>query len=461
MEANTADMQDQPQGGIVALSGGDPITSHPDTAGAAEETVGAEEDSAGLAEDITSTENSAATPSDAIASDPSDFGENAENIRVEEEDRRRGIEDGTVAAGEHDAALTVNKSSEASPPVHIVALAPAADQDLAEKVNHQERELNEVKRELSEVKQELATMKGSLAPASFVSTSPPDPDALLSEARSKEAQGLEEDRKALARYQEEFGLWRKAATVLQQDIQATIEKAQEGITAASQAKAALPAVLQEKLQGRHQGLELIGKMLTRLTEKVVSLGTSSFDEAELQPFGEQEWRLVIQGEVSGKKVESKLRALEADRYQVVTQARDLAEGQRKRVLGFIEKQMLPILDALDEGEKLSQPFITAAMRVGEKWDMEKSQNLNQWFQTYALLRDDLIALTAKAGVQPMTITPGEIIDYTRQEPFDVVPDPQLPTEAIKEETRKGYECRLPGDPTALVLRAAQVIVVKN
>jgi molecular chaperone GrpE (heat shock protein) len=116
---------------------------------------------------------------------------------------------------------------------------------------------------------------------------------------------------------------------------------------------------------------------------------------------------------------------------------------------------------LDEGEKLSQPFITAAMRVGEKWDMEKSQNLNQWFQTYALLRDDLIALTAKAGVQPMTITPGEIIDYTRQEPFDVVPDPQLPTEAIKEETRKGYECRLPGDPTALVLRAAQVIVVKN
>ena len=65
------------------------------------------------------------------------------------------------------------------------------------------------------------------------------------------------------------------------------------------------------------------------------------------------------------------------------------------------------------------------------------------------------------NVRPMTIQIGEMVDYMQHEPFDTVQDPSLPTEAIKEEVRSGYEYWLSDSQAPTVLRAAQVVVVKN
>jgi len=334
-------------------------------------------------------------------------------------------------------------------------LAPAADQELAGKVDKQGRELTEIKRELTEIKQKLGTMEVARVPASPAPA--PSSEELLAEARGREAAGLEDDRKSLSGFQQDLRYWSAAATVLQEDIQSTIEKSKEILATASQAKEALPEVLQERLQGRHQGMELIGKMLARLTERAASLRAAPVEEAELQPLSEAEWNKVLEGGADAKKLDSKLRVLEAERYQAVTQTRDLAEGQRKRLLNFIEKQMLPIVDAIDDGEKLSRAFTTAK----EMNNPRMLQDLKRWFDTYSLLRAELLGAAAKMNVRPMTIQVGEMVDYMRHEPFDTVRDPSLPTEAVKEEMRSGYEYWLSDGQAPTVLRAAQVVVVKN
>lgn len=393
--------------------------------------------------------------------DDSAFQENTEDIEMEEEERRRAISDGMLESPES----ATQPESDVSSSVNIVPLAPAtvplepiAGQELAGKVDKQGRELTEIKRKLTEVEQKLAAMEEARFPASPAPAPAPNSGELLAEARGKEAAGLEDDRKSLVGFQQDLSYWSEAATVLQEDIQSTIEKSREILATASQAKESFGEALQERLQGRHQGMELIGKMLARLTERAASLRVAPAEGAELQPLSEAEWNKVLQGGADAKKLDSKLRGLEAERYQAVTQARDLAEGQRKRLLNFIEKQMLPIVDAIDDGEKLSRPFVTKAEEMNSPGRL---QYLNRWFDTYSLLRAELLGAAAKMNVRPMTIQIGEMVDYMRHEPFDTVRDPSLPTEAIKEEMRSGYEHRLPNGQAPTVLRAAQVVVVKN
>jgi molecular chaperone GrpE (heat shock protein) len=56
---------------------------------------------------------------------------------------------------------------------------------------------------------------------------------------------------------------------------------------------------------------------------------------------------------------------------------------------------------------------------------------------------------------------GQPVDYDRHEPIGTEPDSNLPHESIKEVTRNGYEYKLPDQEQLLILRSAQVIVVKN
>ena len=394
--------------------------------------------------------------------------ETAEDVGLQEEERRRNAS----GAGSFPPEAAADSVFEIIRSTHVVASSPVIDQiqdetapavperaDLEQKVEALEERLDRLEKAL------LAPQRDAINIGDPALPSQPLGQGLetnISQAREREAAGLVEDQKALAGHQQALSHWCDAAATLQQDIEATIEKATGALADATQAKNALLSVLQESLKGRHQGLELVGKMLTRLPEKVSALGCNSRNEVSLEPLAEPEWRQVVMGDVSGKKTEAKLRVLESERYQQVTQARDLADGQRKRLFGFIEKQLLPILDALDEGEKLSRPYRAIANKPESiPADPDSGEKLIRWFNTYSLIRADLLGIMAKLGIHPMTVTKGEMIDYTRHEPFDVVPDPEQPTEAVKEEIRKGYGCQLPSEQAPTVLRAAQVVVVKN
>lgn len=393
--------------------------------------------------------------------------ESTEGVEMEEEERRRSMNDERADAPT-SVILPISVAQpniDESSRVHIVpsesyaaSLERTSDQDLAGKLDRQERELTEIKRELNEVRLKLATIEEERSPAPPLLIPVSNFEELLAETRSKEAAGLVDDRKSLAKFQQELSYWNEAAAILQEDISSSIEKSKGILVSASEAKASLAEALQERLQSRHQGMELIGKMLARLTERVASLHAAVLVAVELRPLNEEGWSKLLQGGPDPKKLESKLRGLEAERYQVVTQARDLAEGQRKRLLNFVEKQILPIVDAIDDGEKLSLPFVTKADEITGPGGL---QPLTQWFNTYSLLRAELLGTVAKMNVRPMTIQIGEMVDYMRHEPFDTVQDPALPTEAVKEEMRRGYEHMLSDGQASTVLRAAQVVVVRN
>jgi len=401
--------------------------------------------------------------------------ETVEDIAVVEEERRRTEAAADPVPSDMDNELASDDAGNTHVvPVSLPIEETQSDTDAPSPDGAVHEELKAVKEELAAVKERLERLeKGPSAPsgngadiADSVMINPPverrQESSIIAEARNREARGLAQDLQALTGYQQDLEYWAEAATVLQLSVQETIEVSKEALAAAVLAKDALPPPLPEKLHGRHQGLELVGKMLTRLPDKVLPLAECPPIETTLKAFTEQDWLQLIQDDAAGRKIEPKLRNLETERYQQLTQARDLSIGQRKRVLGFVEKQILPILDALDEGERLSRPFLdTDDGQDAEDGPPDPDVNLADWFSTYAKLRSHLLSVAAKMNVLPMTVHIGDMIDYARHEPFDVVPDPNLPTEAIKEETRKGYECRLPDNQAPIVLRAAQVVVVKN
>ena len=145
------------------------------------------------------------------------------------------------------------------------------------------------------------------------------------------------------------------------------------------------------------------------------------------------------------------------RYLLVSDAQTRVQKLRKGLLGFIEKQVLPVIDGLDDGEKVSRQLVES-LSAGNSMQQE---HLGVWMGTCGNLRDVLINLLEGVEVRKMTVETGKPVDFDRQEPFDTEPDPDLNTEDIKEVSRNGYEYSAGKEGKFLVLRPAQVIVVKN
>jgi len=289
-------------------------------------------------------------------------------------------------------------------------------------------------------------------------------ESLANEALQSDDQILAEDRQAIEVSMQEARDWAQKGSTLRQSVESAIEACSEDLKKSSQLRDRLPDDLRDRLDGRQQGLDLTVKMLSRLREH------PAYPEevTAVEPPGEipevrdlESWMEVLgveSNEVAGRKLMDKLLRQAANgRYQIVAQVRDEAEGRRKRVLGFVEKQMLPVLDALDDGERHSQELVDTAVLEYPN----VTTFLREWFDTYASMRQVILGELSKIQVRLMIVELGSAIDYDRHEPFDVESDAALQNEQVKSVTRNGYEYQLNEAGDERVLRAAQVVVVKN
>ena len=220
----------------------------------------------------------------------------------------------------------------------------------------------------------------------------------------------------------------------------------------------------DKLAGREEGLDLIVKMLTRLQEHpFIPDGITELADVVPLPSckAEDEWKNLLSKETdetsARKLITVRLRQAANERYQVVARQRELAEGRRKSVLNFVEKQVFPIIDAVDDGQRYSEDLVSQACGEYPEWE----EPLKRWFHAYRVMRDVLLEMLQEVGVHTMEVKLGTAIDYDRHEPFDVEADPSLGNECIKAVTRSGYEYFPRDEGEVRVLRAAQVVVVKN
>ncbi|MBL7221551.1 MAG: nucleotide exchange factor GrpE [Phycisphaerae bacterium] len=289
---------------------------------------------------------------------------------------------------------------------------------------------------------------------------------LREEACGKETEGLANDRKELDGHLQQIGYWRERVIALREGLTSSCESFSDLTTqAATKADSLLehvPPEFQEGLKGSQKGMDVTAKMMRLGTERAeAALTTGDEPSTEMPVLGEEGWRGLVDGKTDRNAAiqtfQRKLKELERNRFQVMTQIRTTGEKYCKSFRNLSEKHILPILDSIDDGEEHSRSLVEQIKTGNPKI----AEDLDAWFQTYGNLRRQILDVFDQVGIRPMEVEIGGPIDYHRHEPFDFEADPEVKDEHIKSVTRKGYEYQAREGDEFLVLRHAQVIVVKN
>lgn len=285
-----------------------------------------------------------------------------------------------------------------------------------------------------------------------------DTERLILDAAEKEKQYLQKDMKDLNAFLADANYWNKryiecidhlkSATA---DCKVTWKEARVLITKSSD------PTLTEFLEGRVSGLDLVvDKMLNRIMERAESNAQQENTiTRDLIEFGLAEWRnLVLNvslGNLIEKAIDEKLKKLSLERYKVISEWRNQSENNRKRYIAFVERQILPAVDAVEDGLRNSGVLITDSYKT----DPCASKLLDSYRGLLSLLTKAL----EKAGIHRMDFKRGEPVNYEKHEPFAVESDLELSNEQVKDVLRTGYELKI--GENQMVLRSAQVVVVKN
>jgi len=223
------------------------------------------------------------------------------------------------------------------------------------------------------------------------------------------------------------------------------------------------ATLYNSLLDRYKSLELSKKMLERLREPLDLLKKSTLPTEQLLRLQEQDLVDLLRSqtdESEAKKIlAKKVKETGDTRYKAVREWRDLAEKSQKQWLNFIEKKLLPALDGINEGKRYAEHLVDELRPSYQTTTCQ--QKLSDWLQTYVDLENIVFGALKSLDVTQMIVGRGQPVDYNLHEPIGTEPDPNLPHESVKEITRNGYEYKLPDREQSLILRSAQIIVVKN
>lgn len=388
-------------------------------------------------------------------SDPEDEEENLEKTVEEQEEPTLSERETELLAQVASLESQLQAAESRSEASDSALRESAASTDAASaKVRELEAEIQAHRRTLDGVKQLLAGQSPAAAPAEI----PLDVAGLAAEAWQQEQASLDEDQKELANTVSRSQIWSARTGSLRAAIEAAVTSAADVLAACAKAEEDLPSEVRDELHGRQEGLNLTGKMLSRLPGRLPQ--EIDIVAEDLPTVGEKGWHDLLSGERKEESARRRIRQetgrIGSERYQVISRVRSSGEKAQKSTLGFVEKHVLPVLDAIDDGESHSAPLI---MELSDKHSDEK-ERLDTWCKTYGDLRDLLLSALAEAGVQPMAVEIGTHVDYDRHEPFDVEPDPDLADESIKSVVRRGY-VYASGNGQPCVLRPAQVVAVKN
>jgi len=224
----------------------------------------------------------------------------------------------------------------------------------------------------------------------------------------------------------------------------------------------LPPKIREGLVSRKEGILLCGRMLNRAQERI-NKKDSQKDEKCLTEISELQMESLPSDLLNSasddieEKVVAFRKARRIDHGKRISDARNRARSAEKVFLSAVERQVLPVIDGLDEGKKIG---VSAIKNLANQFP-EMTDNLKKWFGVYGFLIKKLESEFEALGLQPRIATPGEPIDYELYDPIDVEEDLQFEDEQVKEMVRRGYVLMGTSGCMDRVVRPGQVVVVKN
>ena len=290
-----------------------------------------------------------------------------------------------------------------------------------------------------------------------------DIQGLIAQAKAEEQENFKDDEKSIEPFLKNAEFWFERGKRLNLMIKEAAESTDEVIENSNKILESLPAEIKEELGSSQQGLNIIGRMLQRLVNQDDRL-ESLVEEVEiadnLKELEEDEWMKLLEGEKNEKsaqkKINKNLDIIRRSNYKLVSKAGDLADKRQKKWLDFVGKQVLPILDGINDGKNHTSILIDELM---EKYQ-ESESNLSEWFDTYSKLSSAFLSMLNDLDVYRMDVEPGMMIDFERHEPSSVEADPVMDNEQIKEISRDGYEY-VDHNGNRQTLRVVRVVVVKN
>jgi molecular chaperone GrpE (heat shock protein) len=224
----------------------------------------------------------------------------------------------------------------------------------------------------------------------------------------------------------------------------------------------LPINVQETLMKGQDELELLNRMMARLPTHPLlpardiakSVALPTFDQLELEQTVKE-----ASDEEQAQKVANKIvRNYERKCYEPLQHIREETQKREKTFRSFLEKQVLPVADGVEEAMRHNLPLVTQLRRQ----NVEAESEISQWSFVYGDLKDSLISsLLSNMGVRQMQIRKSDPVDYSYHEVFDSEPAPEQADETIISVLRSGYILREDDGKEPQVLRPAQVVVAKN
>ena len=349
---------------------------------------------------------------------------------------------------------------------------PDSQQERIEKVEKFQTELEDRVRELEtkfdEILSHLKRIESHLSPVKAEREIVPkeavlDIQGLIEQARAKERENLKDDKNSIELCLKNAGFWLERGERLKLMIKEAADSADEVIAKSNTILEGLPEELKTALRSSQQGLNIIGRMLqgsVNQGDRLESLVEKIDLVDNLEELEEDEWIEILKGETNEKsaqeKINKKLDVIGRSNYKLVSKAGELANKKQKIWLDFVEKQVLPILDGINDGKNHTSILID---ELTEQYQ-ESEPKLSGWFNTYVTLSSNILTMLNDIGVYRMDIEPGMMIDFERHEPSSVEADPEMENEQIKEISRDGYEYA-DHKGNQQTLRVARVVVIKN
>ncbi|MFN5854403.1 MAG: nucleotide exchange factor GrpE, partial [Pseudanabaenaceae cyanobacterium] len=291
-------------------------------------------------------------------------------------------------------------------------------------------------------------------------------DALIQEALKQDDAVWDEDSEECQKYIEQAKLWHSKTDALYTSVSTAISDCVNRIDECGDLMQEINKenlTLYKSLLDRHKSLELSKRMLERLREPIELLKKASLPLEQLLRLQKQELVDLLRSqteEAEAKKIlAKKVKETGDTRYKSIREWRDLAEKSQKQWLNFIEKKLLFAFDGISDGKPYAQHLVDELRPSYQTSTCQKK--LDDWLQTYLDLENILLEALKNLDITPMSVEIGKPVDYNLHEPIATEPDPNLDHESVKEVTRNGYEYKLPDQEQPLILRSAQVIVVKN
>ncbi len=285
----------------------------------------------------------------------------------------------------------------------------------------------------------------------------------LEHVRLEDSGETAKERQEMADALNEAGIWIEKQRRLQSALNTLKNSFNQILGNFEEVDKGLPENIRDELASRKEGIQLCGRMLDRAQARICKAvpqeekdsATTELNELQVE---ELQSNLCISSlEDIEEKVGKFLKFRRIDHSKKIADVRNRARTAEKSFLSGVERQVLPIIDGLDEGKKIGAGAID---KLIEQFP-DVAGELRGWFEIYDLLIEQLESELGMLGLQPQIAAPGEPVDYELYDPVDVEEDPQFEDEQIKEMVRRGYMMVETRSGVDLVVRPGQVVVVKN